>query len=284
MSKKSRLTVIIVAVIVLATVITVFTVNKALNNRTSNTQNHGDTSYTQDPNTVTVTFPEGYTVTQIAQRLEESGVCSAEDFLNEVNNPSAEILSTLGIENPDERIFTLEGYVFPDTYEFYKQENAESVIGRFTDNYISKITEADKTRANELGYTMDEILTIASIIQKEAGIDSQNDKVSSVLHNRLKTSTPIQCDVTVVYLNDYCLPYLENGLSEEEKSNYNTYKCPALPKGPICNPGYDAIQSALYPEQTDYFYFVTDSNMNYYYASTWSEHIANCKKAGIPGY
>lgn len=284
MSKKSRLTVIAVAVIILAAVITVFTVNKALNNRTQNTPNYGDTSYTQDPSTVTVTFPEGYTVTQIAQRLEESGVCSAEDFLNVVNNPSAEVLSTLGIENPDERIFTLEGYVFPDTYEFYKQENAESVLGRFTDNFVSKITDADKARANELGYTMDEILTIASIIQKEAGIDSQNDKVSSVLHNRLKTGTPIQCDVTVEYLNDYCSPYLENGLSEEEKGNYNTYKCPALPKGPICNPGYAAIQSALYPEQTDYFYFVTDSDMNYYYASTWSEHVANCKKAGIPGY
>ncbi len=284
MSKKSRFTVITAAIIVLAVIITVFALNIFSENSSPNASEQGGAEYTQDPNIVTITFPEGYSVTQIAQKLEENDVCSAEDFLNAVNNPSEEVLSKLGIESPDERIFTLEGYVFPDTYEFYKQENAESVLGRFTDNFVSKITEADKARANELGYTMDEILTIASIIQKEAGVDSQNDKVSSVLHNRLKTGTPIQCDVTVAYLNDYCLPYLENGLSEEIKDSYNTYKCPALPKGPICNPGYAAIQSALYPEQTDYFYFVTDSDMNYYYAATWSEHVANCRKAGIPGY
>ena len=131
---------------------------------------------------------------------------------------------------------------------------------------------------------MDEILTIASIIQEEAGRPDQDYKVSSVLHNRLNTGTKIECDVTITYLEDYCAPFLEDGLTDSNRENYNTYKCVALPAGPICNPGYSAIQAALYPEQTNYFFFVTDKDWNYYYAATWSEHVANCRTAEIPSY
>lgn len=234
--------------------------------------------------TVTVTFPEGLTVTEIAKKLEQNGVCSASEFIDKVQNPSQDMLDKFGITNKNERVFTLEGYIFPDTYEFYKGESVDSVISRFTDNFLFRIKPEDKARAAELGYTMDEILTIASIIQEEAGSDAQNGKVSSVLHNRLKTGTKIECDVTITYLETHCKPYLPNGLTEDNKNNYNTYKCPALPKGPICNPGYACIKAALYPEDTNYFYFVTDPDWNYYYATTWDEHVENCKKAGIPGY
>ena len=261
-----------------------FTRDKEGNNPTLDVTNVDNTEYTEDSLTATVTFPEGYTVTQIAEKLEENKVCSAEDFIDAVNNPSEEILSKLSITNTSERIFTLEGYVFPDTYEFYKGENPQSVLGRFIDNFNYKITDTDKARAAELGYTMDEIVTIASIIQKEAGRDDQDYKVSSVLHNRLNSGTKIECDVTINYLETYCAPYLDGGITETHKDNYNTYRCAALPKGPICNPGYNCIQAALYPEQTDYLFFVTDADMNYYYAVTWEEHCANCHTAGIPGY
>lgn len=284
MSKRTRLAVFSVVILIVAAVITVFVIRGNSGNPTIDEPGFDNTSYTEDPNIATVTFPEGYTVTQIAEKLEENSVCSAEEFLNAVNNPPDELLSSLGIENRYEKIFTLEGYIFPDTYEFYKGENVASVISRFTDNYLSKITDTDKSRAEELGYTMDEILTIASIIQEEAGRADQDYKVSSVLHNRLNSGTKIECDVTITYLEEYCAPYLANGLTEENKNNYNTYKCPALPKGPICNPGYAAIQAALYPEQTDYLFFVTDPDWNYYYASTWSEHVENCRIAGIAGY
>ena len=237
-----------------------------------------------NPDTVTVTFPEGYTVVEIAEKLEENGVCTAKDFLDKINNPSDETLNSLGITNKAERIFVLEGYIFPDTYEFYSGENVDSVIGRFIDNFNSKITEDDKKRAAELGYTMDEIITIASVIQEEAGSDAQNGKVSSVLHNRLNTNTPLQCDVTYHYIHETCIDYLEYGVTTIIENNYDTYKCPALPKGPITNPGYASIQAALYPEDTDYLYFVTDPDWNYYYAVTWDEHVANCRIAGIPGY
>lgn len=232
----------------------------------------------------TVTFPEGYTATQIAKKLEENKICNAKEFLERVQNPSDELLNNLEITNKDERVFTLEGYLFPDTYEFYINESVDSVIGRFTDNYFAKITDADRKRAAELGYTMDEIMTIASIIQAEAG-NSENYKVSSVIHNRLETGTPIECDVTINYLETYCDPFLENGITDDHRNNYNTYKCPALPKGPICSPGYDSIKAALYPVETDFLFFVTDQDLTtYYYAATWDEHVANCKTAGVPGY
>lgn len=284
MSKRTRKIIFTVLLLIVAVAVAIFIINNKSDDPTMDTQGYNNPQITEDPNIATVTFPEGYTVTQIAEKLEENNVCSASDFLNSVKNPSEELLQKLEIDNKDERIFTLEGYVFPDTYEFYKGENADSVLSRFIDNYLSKITEKDKLRASELGYTMDEILTIASIIQEESGRPEQDYKVSSVLHNRLNTGTKIECDVTITYLEDYCAPYISGGLTDNEKENYNTYKCTALPAGSICNPGYSAIQAALYPEQTNYFFFVTDKDWNYYYAATWSEHVANCRTAEIPGY
>lgn len=284
MSKRTRQIILTVLLLTVAVIAAIFIINHESDDPTIDTQGFNNPMVTEDPNIATVTFPEGYTVTQIAEKLQENNVCSASDFLDSVKNPPDELLQKLGINNKDERIFTLEGYVFPDTYEFYKGENSESVLNRFIDNYLSKVTEKDKLRASELGYTMDEILTIASIIQEESGRPEQDYKVSSVLHNRLNTGTKIECDVTITYLEDYCAPYISGGLTDSDKENYNTYKCTALPAGPICNPGYSAIQAALYPEQTNYFFFVTDKDWNYYYAATWSEHVANCRTAEIPGY
>lgn len=285
MSIRTRKILFTAIILIIAAAAAIFIITKGnTGDPTMDSPGYNNVGVTEDPNIATVTFPEGFTVTQIAEKLEESDVCSAEDFLYAVNNPTDELLMTLGIENRYMRIFTLEGYVFPDTYEFYKGEAVSSVLARFTDNYLSKITENDKARAAELGYTMDEILTIASIIQEESGRPEQDYKVSSVLHNRLNSGTKIECDVTITYLEDYCVPYLTGGLTNANRENYNTYKCPALPAGPICNPGYDAIQAALYPEQTNYFFFVTDKDWNYYYAATWSEHVENCRTAEIPGY
>lgn len=285
MSRKTKHIILTITVLIIAAVLAILIIKgHRAGDPTMDSPGFNTPQITEDPNIATVTFPEGLTVTEIAVKLEENNVCSQDEFLNAVNNPTEELLQELGIHNRYERIFTLEGYVFPDTYEFYKGENATSVLQRFIDNYKSKITENDKQRASELGYTMDEILTIASIIQEEAGRPDQDYKVSSVLHNRLNSGTKIECDVTIAYLEDHCAPYLPFGLTDANRENYNTYKCPALPKGPICNPGYAAIQAALYPEQTSYLFFVTDAEWNYYYASTWDEHVANCRTAEIPGY
>lgn len=244
---------------------------------------------TEDP-TVRVTFPEGFTATQIAEKLQENGVCSAKEFMALVADD--EYLSTLsyrfisGIENPENRPFNLEGYIFPDTYDFYKGESAEKSLSRFLSNTEKKLTDEYYLRAEELGYTMDEIISLAAIVQEEATTADEMGKVSSVVHNRIVSPGygKIQCDVTIHYINDYVTdsPYLE-GDTEKYKELYNTYKCVGLPEGAITNPGLDAIKAALYPEDTDYFFFVTDEDWNYYYAETYAEHKKNCAAVGLTG-
>ena len=240
--------------------------------------------------TVRVTFPEGFTAVQIAEKLEENGVCSAEAFLALVTDD--EYFSTLTyrfveeIENPENRPFNLEGYIFPDTYEFYKGESAERALRRFLQNTEAKLTDEYYLRAEELGYTMDEIISLAAIVQEEATTVTEMGKVSSVVHNRIVSPGygRIQCDVTIHYINDYVTdsPYIA-GDTEKYKELYNTYKCKGLPEGAITNPGIDAIKAALYPEDTNYFFFVTDEDWNYYYAETYAEHKKNCAAVGLTG-
>lgn len=234
-------------------------------------------------NTVKVMFPEGSTVSQIALLLEENGVCSASDFMAEADNPFNLEGFSFEIPNPDERSFLLEGYLFPDTYEFYKNESASSAIKRFLKNTESKLNSEIRAECEKLGFTLDEILTLASIIQEEAGNPDEMGKVSSVLHNRLQSKKypRLQCDVATFYLRDYVKPYVDEARYEELTELYNTYNCEGLPAGPITNSGIDAVRAALFPEKTDWYYFVTDSDGVYYYAETWSEHLENCEIAGL---
>ena len=228
-------------------------------------------------------FPEGTSVSQIAVMLEQNGVCSSADFMVQANNPQNLEGFSFAIPNPDERTFLLEGYLFPDTYEFYKNENPESVIKRFLKNTQTKLNDEILAECEAMGFTLDEILTLASIIQEEAGNPSEMNKVSSVLHNRLQSKKypRLQCDVATFYLRDYVKPYVDEVRYETLSELYNTYKCDGLPAGPITNSGIEAVKAALFPEKTDYYYFVTDTEGVYYYAETWSEHLENCEIAGL---
>ena len=241
-----------------------------------------------EPLTVTVTLPEGFTVVQIAEKLEENKVCSASEFIALTNN--YEYIQTLGysftdlITEPENRAFYLEGYIFPDTFEFYKGESPERALRRFLDNTDRKLTAEYKQRAKALGYTLDEIITLASIVQEESFTNASVKNVASVLHNRLASPSfrRLQCDVTIHYINDYVTKskYLSGDTSVYAEL-YNTYKCDGLPAGPITNPGLAAIEAALYPAETDYYYFVTDSEWNYYYSSTYAQHQAKCRELGL---
>ena len=243
-----------------------------------------------EPLTVTVTFPEGLTLVQMAEKLEENKVCSASEFIALTNN--YEYIQTLGytftegITEPESRAFYLEGYIFPDTYEFYKGESPERALKRFLDNTERKLTAEYTQRAEELGYTLDEIITLASIIQEESYTHESVKNVASVLHNRLSSPnfSRLQCDVTKNYIrtNIDNSPYLTGDTSSFAET-YNTYECFGLPIGPITNPGLASIEAALYPAETNYFYFVTDSQWNYYYAETYAQHKANCNKVGLKG-
>ena len=242
-------------------------------------------------NTVTVTFPEGLSIIQIADKLEKNGVCSAAEFISACNTPQEGI----EIGNADDRIFLLEGYIFPDTYEFYLDSDVESVIGKFIENFKVKIDDEIKAQADAMGFTVDELLSLASIIQKECDEDiAECANVSSVFHNRLKRSDfpKLQSDPTTFYITDVLGEYLGyvKGTSLDSQSEkiqkymnlYSTYYCNGLPAGPICNPGMKAIRAALNPADTEYVFFLTDeSGKDFYYASTIEQHNENGRKAGL---
>lgn len=238
--------------------------------------------------TVTVTFPEGFTVTEIAELLQENNVCSASDFIK-LSNDTAFLKASgysfiKGITETEKRPFVLEGYIFPDTYEFYRNEGAEAALRRFLDNTELKLTSEYKAKAKQLGYTVDEIITLASIIQEESSEHKHMANVSSVIHNRLESPDygRLECDVAIHYIKNTVepSPYISFNADTLWES-YDIYEHPGLPLGPICNPGTHAIEAALSPSDTDYFFFVTDEDWNYYFNETWEAHDAKCRELGI---
>lgn len=238
----------------------------------------------EERETVRITFPEGFNVYQVAEKLEQNNVCSMQDFLELANN--TEFLGSFPIfENVDleGRTFAAEGYIYPDTYDFYVGEGAQAAMKRFINNAQSKYDESIVARCSELGYTLDEIINLASLIQEEAGVPAEMPKISSVLHNRLNSSSypKLQCDASTFYLRDYIKPLVDEAQYEVFKNSYSTYICEGLSAGPITNPGIDAVNAALNPPETDYYFFCSDNNGTYYYAETFKEHQKNCDLAGI---
>lgn len=227
--------------------------------------------------TVKVLIPEGYTASQIGDRLEANGVCKKAAFLSTINSYNFSYYPLVSKIAPDpNRCYKLEGYLFPDTYEFYINTLPQDVIGKMLRDAEVKIGE----NYSYSGMTTDEIITLASIIQQEAASLDQMEKVSSVFHNRLKQAIRLQADPTIYYVENYLKPNI-TGDKDRFSAYYNTYKCNALPSGAICNPGALALQAAVSPAETTYIYFVTDKSGNYYYATTWEQHVQNCITAGV---
>lgn len=241
--------------------------------------------------TITLTFPEGWTIDQIAEKLEANKVCTASSFIKTMQSVdfSTEYAFLKNQTNKESRFRTLEGYIYPDTYEFYVGENASSVVRRFLDNFESKWTADYQKQAKELGMTVDEIVTLASIIQAEAANSGQMKDISSVLHNRLDkpaTFPRLECDSTEKYLVETIKVTLTSSTTDTQKyiayrDLYDTYStdCTGLPVGAICNPGASAIAAALYPSDTNYNYFRHDVNGKVYYANSFEEHEQNGYKA-----
>ena len=232
--------------------------------------------------TTRITFIEGITLTEAFKLLEQEKVCSYDSLMNVVENfefSNYKIYSD--IPNDENRCFKLEGYLFPDTYDFFLDEAPESVIGRFLSNSDVKITDEMRNRAIELGYTIDEIIIIASIILAEGAFPNDAATIAGIIYNRLEDGIKLQMDSTYFYVKEDIASYVGEENIDSYKENYDTYTCYSLPKGPVCNPGMFAINAALYPEETDYYYFCHDNNGNTYYAKTYSEHLRNCDKAGL---
>ncbi|MCC8357407.1 MAG: endolytic transglycosylase MltG [Oscillospiraceae bacterium] len=206
-----------------------------------------------------VTFPEGYTLSQIFALLEENNICEVEELEEAAANYDFDYDFLADLELGDAN--RLEGYLFPDTYDFYQGESATVAINRFLRNTSNKLTEEMEEQAASMGYTMHDIIIIASLIEKEAGSDEERATIASVIYNRLNAGWTLGLDSTINYiLGSSTFELTSDDLAID--SPYNTYLYAGLPAGPICNPGLASIEAALNPESTNYWYwysYETDS-------------------------
>lgn len=228
--------------------------------------------------TVTLVFPEGWTIYQMFDKIQEFGVCGKQELLSSLKGATFDYDFIAEIPQNPNRTFALEGYFYPDTYEFYEKSDANSVIRKFLDGSKNKWTDEYEEQRIKLGLTRDEVLTIASIIQREAANKEQMDKISSVIHNRLNHSVSwplLGCDSTANYIKNYIAPNVSSAEAFNYEQSYNTYISQGLPPGPICNPGNDAIYAALFPDDTNYYYFRHDKFGEIYMAKTQAEHDRN---------
>lgn len=249
--------------------------------------------------TTRVTFPEGSTAIAIARKMEQAGLCSAEEFLEEANSGDFSEFAFWELLPEDEeapgRFMKCEGYLFPDTYEFLNDGTVHDYVATFYARFDQMMTEEIYTELEEQGMTLHELVTLASFVQEEAGND-QDSNVAQVFRNRLAEGSPypmlqsnassyIQNDADNNYLWNWVAPYFGgwDEIPQDILSAYDTYSHAGLPAGPISNPGLAAIQAALHPnpspEAEDAYFFVTDLTGRYYYAKTLSEHNANCQTA-----
>ena len=261
---------------------------------------------------VTIRFTEGMNIVDYANLLEKNKVCNSQDFLDVCNSGQfdEDYEFIKNIKNSKDRYYKLEGYLFPDTYDFYVNEDLDTVVRKFLANYRRKIYQTKtrvsgfekkvtiEQRAESIGMTMEDVLTLASLIQAEAADEKDMYMISSVMHNRLSTLDNdgvswygeaglnfLQLDSTLFY------PYSTQAdvpvsIRNTYVSKYSTYDYEGLPAGPICNPGIAAIEAAVSPNDTNYFYFchksaTDDEDAVAYYASTMNEHINNQYLAGL---
>ena len=227
--------------------------------------------------TVTLTFYEGMTIKEIGKKLDENDVCDFDEFIDAVQNGKYDYDFISRIPMDEHRFRRLEGYMFPDTYEFYVGMDPEQVVRKFLNNFQKKLTPEMDAKIKNSGMSLDEVITLASIIQKEASEVEEMGKVSSVFHNRMEApaSFPkLQSDVTIFYVEKDIKPFL-NKQDQALYDSYNTYVCTGLPVAPVSNPGIEAIMAALEPEETPYYFFLTDINGKYYYAKTAEQHYQN---------
>ena len=237
--------------------------------------------------TVTLTFPEGYTVPEIINKLSDNDVCDKAALISVIQSTDFSYSLVTDLKANDNVPYRLEGFMFPDTYEFYINESASSVVRKFLENGENKFTEEYKTRASEMNYSIYEIMTVASIVEKEAANDDQKRTIAAIIYNRLedKANFPtLGCLSTSDYITNKVAPNLSSTLSHTAEyylSYYNTNNTSTvvgLPAGPICNPGTESIYAALYPESTNDKFFFHDTKGNMYTASTYQEFKSKVQK------
>lgn len=217
---------------------------------------------------VSVCIVEGYTVFDIADILEKNNICKSDDFLNACKNKSDYDYDFLNNAYMSSTVaYQLEGFLFPATYDLAENSDAEDVVATMLETFDSKITDEWTSYCEKNGMTLYELVTLASIVEKETLGDGVAQDIASVFINRLNKGQMLQSDVTIFYGNKL----REHGFSDEVVTSYNTYKCAALPSGPICNPGIENINAVVNHNDTDYYYFFSDLEKKFHFAKDYDE-------------
>ncbi len=217
-----------------------------------------------------LTIPEGFNLVQIAAAASTAGLESEKRFLETARNP--ETAAVHGIEAA-----TMEGYLFPDTYSFPRGLDSETINATMVKQFRAAFKPEWKQQAKNLGLSVHEVVTLASIIEKETGAPQERPLIASVFHNRLKRGMRLETDPTVIY----GIPDFDGNIKRrhlQAYTPYNTYKIKGLPPGPIASPGALAMQAALYPAQSDYLYFVSKKDGTHQFSKTIKEHNAAVRK------
>lgn len=226
-------------------------------------------------NNVTVTIPEGFTVQQIAERLAADGVCSVSAFLQtEQHDQFTEpFLQQIG-KSPQIK-YRLEGYLFPDTYDFDRGEPAHDVIDTMLQDFAQHVNDQVMREIQAEGTTLPVVITEASMVEREAKVPSERPIIASVIDNRLKANMPLQIDATIEYILGHQNIVTDRDLQVQDP--YNTYLHTGLPPGPIANPGMASIEAVLHPAHTNYYYYVAknDGSGEHYFAQSYSQQLHN---------
>ncbi|MDY0234701.1 MAG: endolytic transglycosylase MltG [Gudongella sp.] len=223
---------------------------------------------------IVVTFPEGFILYQFASKLEESGISSLDEFIEATEEYyNANLSSNYSNE---EIYFSMEGYLFPETYYFSNKQTIEEIVNTLYKTGADVWDEDMLVKLSQSEYNKHQILTIASLIEREAYNDEERAKISGVIYNRLRLGMPLQIDATVIYGIGEGKEHMTRVLYEDlEKDNpYNTYRNKGIPVGPIANPGKNSIYASLFPEEHEYLYYVMGEN-GHVFAKTYAEHLIN---------
>lgn len=233
--------------------------------------------------TVVFTIPEGFTAKQVADKLAEAWNQKAEVFLKVIDSGAGlAAADRLGIPVNAELRHRLEGYLFPETYELVKDSTPQEIVEAMLEQLEKKLDSIPdwKTKLDQRGLSLHELLTVASLVEREVVVDEERPLVAGVIYNRLNKAQKLEIDATVQYLLD---KQKERLLNKDLKvdSPYNTYKNAGLPPGPIASPGLASIQAALEPKASDYYFYVTkkDGSQGHLFGKTYKEHLANIQKS-----
>ncbi len=223
----------------------------------------------------TVTIPEGYRITEMAELFEKKGLVKKEAFVAETRN--TELLDAFQIPPGG----TLEGYLYPETYKFSKADGAKRIVKTLVNTFKKRVQTTDLMQQAKAGkLTFHEIITLASLIEKETGLGAERKLISSVFHNRLIKEMRLQTDPTVIY----AMVNFDGNIRKKDlsiDSPYNTYKYFGLPPGPIASPGLDSIRAALEPETSDFLYFVSRQDGSHQFSTNYEDHSRAVQKYQI---